>query len=245
MNSVFCKLRVFCNRVFGSREFFRRQSFFWSQKLFCNQNCFRGRNVFCEQNLISFVMVCSMAWAVFGNATVLAAQEATTKTPSTSGTLNGKGFDTPQQAADAIVEAAEKFDVTALKQIVGAGNADVILSGEEPQDRERTANFAAAAREKMNISVDPKRRSRAFLLVGKDDWPFPMPIVKRGNQWSFDAKAGRQELLYRRIGSNELDAIDICHGYVEAQHQYALQKREGYDVNQYAQHIVSTPGKQD
>jgi Protein of unknown function (DUF2950) len=186
-----------------------------------------------------------MAWAVFGYATVPAAQEATTKTPSTSGTLNGKGFDTPQQAADALVEAAEKFDVTALKQIFGAGNADVILSGEEPQDRERTANFAAAAREKMNISVDPKRRSRAFLLVGKDDWPFPMPIVKRGNQWSFDAKAGRQELLYRRIGSNELDAIDICHGYVEAQHQYALQKREGYDVNQYAQHIVSTPGKQD
>jgi len=82
-------------------------------------------------------------------------------------------------------------------------------------------------------------------LVGNEDWPFPVPIVKLGAKWAFDAKSGRQELLYRRIGSNELDAIDICRGYVEAQHEYALQRREGYDANQYAQRIVSTPGKQD
>ena len=91
----------------------------------------------------------------------------------------------------------------------------------------------------------PKKENRAFLLVGNEDWPFPVPIVKLGGKWAFDAKAGRQELLYRRIGSNELDAIDICRGYVEAQHEYALQTREGYDANQYAQRIVSTPGKQD
>ena len=82
-------------------------------------------------------------------------------------------------------------------------------------------------------------------MVGSEDWPFPVPIVKVGGKWAFDASAGRQELLYRRIGSNELDAIDICRGYVEAQHGYALQRREGYDVNQYAQRIISTPGKQD
>jgi hypothetical protein len=82
-------------------------------------------------------------------------------------------------------------------------------------------------------------------LVGNEDWPFPVPIVKRGEKWSFDAKAGRQELLYRRIGANELDAIQICHGYVEAQHEYALQPHQGYDVNQYAQRIISSPGKQD
>ena len=87
--------------------------------------------------------------------------------------------------------------------------------------------------------------TRAFLLVGKEDWPFPVPLVKRGPKWFFDSKAGLQELIYRRIGANELDAIEICHGYVEAQQAYALQPREGYDVNQYAQRIVSTPGKQD
>jgi Protein of unknown function (DUF2950) len=83
------------------------------------------------------------------------------------------------------------------------------------------------------------------LLVGNEDWLFPVPLVKKGHRWSFDANAGRQELLNRRIGANELDAIAICEGYVEAQHDYALQKREGYDVNQYAQRVISTPGKQD
>ena len=82
-------------------------------------------------------------------------------------------------------------------------------------------------------------------MVGDEDWPFPVPLVKKDNTWAFDAKAGRQELLYRRIGTNELDAIQICHGYVEAQYEYALQPREGYNVNQYAQRIISSPGKQD
>jgi hypothetical protein len=93
--------------------------------------------------------------------------------------------------------------------------------------------------------VDSKSRQRAYVLVGKEDWPFPVPLVKMGDKWSFDAKAGHQELLYRRIGANELDAIQVCQGYVEAQYDYAFQKREGYDVNQYAQRIVSAPGKQD
>jgi hypothetical protein len=159
--------------------------------------------------------------------------------------VGAKTFDTPQQAADALVTAAEQFDERALNEIFGPGGEDIVFSGEYPQDRKRAADFAAEAREKKSVSVDPKKENRAFLLVGNEDWPFPLPIVKLGAKWAFDAKAGRQELLYRRIGSNELDAIDICRGYVEAQHDYALQKREGYDANQYAQRIVSTPGKQD
>lgn len=81
--------------------------------------------------------------------------------------------------------------------------------------------------------------------MGNEDWPFPVPIVKKGGKWYFDGAAGRQELLYRRIGANELDALHICHGYVEAQEEYAMQPREGYVVNQYAQRIISTPEKQD
>jgi hypothetical protein len=72
-----------------------------------------------------------------------------------------------------------------------------------------------------------------------------VPLVKRGSRWSFDAKAGVQELRYRRIGSNELDAIELCRGYVEAQHEYALRAREGFDIPQYAQRVISTPGRQD
>ena len=175
----------------------------------------------------------------------LTAQQIAAKTTSASITVGAKAFDTPQQAADALVAAAEQFDERALHEIFGPGGEDIVFSGEYPQDRKRASDFAAEAREKKSVSVDSKKGNRAFLLVGSEDWPFPVPIVKLGAKWAFDAKAGRQELLYRRIGSNELDAIDICRGYVEAQHEYALQKREGYDANQYAQRIVSTPGKQD
>jgi DUF2950 family protein len=154
-------------------------------------------------------------------------------------------FDTPQQAAKVLIAAAEKFDVAELGQIFGPSGEDIVVSGEYAQDRQHAANFVAEAHEKNSVSVDPKSGNRAFLLVGNEDWPFPVPLVKHGDKWSFDAKAGRQELLYRRIGANELDAIAICRGYVEAQQEYALQPREGYDVNQYAQLIISTPGKQD
>ena len=190
----------------------------------------------------------ALVWAGLFTPVGSAAQAtAAGKTPSsTTATPEGaRRFDTPQQAADVLVDAADKFDVVALGQIFGPGGDDIVFSGEFAQDRQHAANFVAQAREKKRVSVDPKSGTRAFLLVGNEDWPFPVPLVKRGDKWSFDSKEGWQELLYRRIGANELDAIAICHGYVEAQHEYALQPREGYSVNQYAQRIVSTPGKED
>jgi hypothetical protein len=156
-----------------------------------------------------------------------------------------KTFDSPQRAAEALVAAADKFDVPALEQLFGPSTQDVILSREPAQDRERAREFVARAREKEEVSVDPKNRNRAILLFGTENWPFPVPVVKRGATWSFDTAAGRREILYRRIGADELDAIAIARGYVEAQHEYALKKREGYDVHQYAQRIISTPDKQD
>jgi hypothetical protein len=178
----------------------------------------------------------------------VAAQQvpANTTPAAAAGIPSGvRTFATPQQAADALVSAAGQFDDAALAQIFGSDGEDVVFTGEIAQDRQRAADFAEKAHEKMSVSVEPKNGQRAFLLVGKEDWPFPVPIVKKGSKWFFNSKAGRQELLNRRIGANELDAIEICHGYVEAQGEYALQKREGYDVNQYAQRIISTPGKQD
>jgi hypothetical protein len=154
-------------------------------------------------------------------------------------------FTSPERAANALVGAAEQFDEKALIGLFGPHGEDIVLSGEYAQDKQRAADFVAKAHEKMTVSVDPKTRTRASLIVGNDDWPFPVPLVKRNGRWLFDAKAGRQEILYRRIGSNELDAIEICRGYVEAQHEYALKPREGYVVNQYAQRIISTPGTQD
>jgi hypothetical protein len=173
------------------------------------------------------------------------AQQTTAKPAPGLARVSAKMFDTPQQAADELVNAAEKFDVRAFEEIFGPDGDDIVLSGEYPQDRQRANDFVAETREKKSVSVDPKKGTRAFLLVGNEDWPFPVPLVKLGGKWYFDAKAGRQELLHRRIGANELDAIDICRGYVGAQYEYAFQPRAGFGVNQYAQRIISTPGKQD
>jgi hypothetical protein len=156
-----------------------------------------------------------------------------------------KTFTTPKEAADALLQAAANFDVPALKEILGPGSEDLVSSEDSVQDKNRAAEFVTKAREKTSVSVDPKNPDRAALLVGDDHWPLPIPIVKREGKWIFDTKAGRQEILVRRIGSNELDAIQICRGYIEAQKQYALEKHDGAEVNQYAQRIISTPGKQD
>jgi hypothetical protein len=157
----------------------------------------------------------------------------------------GNAFPTPQAAAVALVGAAEKFDVPALRAILGPGADDIIETGEPARDREIAKQFADLAHKKLNVTVDPKSKRRAFISVGEDDWPFPVPIVKKGTTWTFDSKAGLNEILARRIGRNELDAIQIARGYVEAQNEYAEQKHGDSKVNQYAQKIISTPGKQD
>jgi len=188
------------------------------------------------------------AWGCLSTPAVFPAQPSVAKSapPATVASSEGaRVFATPQQAADALVDAAERFDVVALTQIFGPDGHDIVFTGEFAQDRKHAADFGAAARQKKSVSVDPKTGKRAFLLVGNEDWPFPVPLVLRGGKWSFDWRAGQQELVYRRIGANELDAIEICRGYVEAQHEYAVQERAINDVNQYAQRIVSTPGKHD
>ena len=156
-----------------------------------------------------------------------------------------KAFDTPQLAAEALIKAAEAFDVAALKEILGPGSEDLVSSEDAVQDKNRATEFVAKAKEKNSVEVDSKNANNATLLIGPDDWPLPIPIVKRNGKWSFDSKAGHEEILLRRVGANELDAIAVCRGYVEAQQEYASEKHDGATVNQFAQKIISTPGKQD
>jgi DUF2950 family protein len=189
----------------------------------------------------------AMVCACLSAPSLFAAQQPAAAAPPAAPVAPDAGprsFDTPRQAVLALVKAAATFDVAAIVQIFGADAEDILFTGEPLRDRQRAADFAAQANEKKRISVDPSA-GRAYLIVGKEDWPFPVPLVKKGGKWSFDIQAGRQELLYRRIGANELDAITICRGYVQAQYQYAYQKREGYQVHQYAQRLISTPGTQD
>jgi hypothetical protein len=156
-----------------------------------------------------------------------------------------KAFGTPKEASEALILATATYDLPALTEILGPHGKDLVSSEDPVRDKNIAAAFAAKAQEKNQITIDPKNSNRAILSVGNEDWPLPIPLVRKEGKWSFDTRAGRQEILFRRIGANELDAIQICRGYVEAQNAYALEKHDNAEVNQYAQRIVSTPGKHD
>jgi hypothetical protein len=156
-----------------------------------------------------------------------------------------KGFVTAEEAANALILAAEGFDVAALKEILGPDGADLVSSDDPVRDKTYAQDFSAKAREKKTVTVDPKNPNLAILSVGESDWPLPIPIVRKEGKWVFDAKRGREEVLFRRIGSNELNAIEVCRGFVEAQFEYASIIRDGTGIAQYAQRLISTPGKQD
>ena len=156
-----------------------------------------------------------------------------------------KEFDTPQQAVDNFLQAVGTFDISALKEILGPDSADLITSEDPVMDKDRGLAFAAKAKEKSSVEIDKKNPSHATLVVGNDDFPLPIPIVKQKGKWFFDTKAGRAEILNRRVGENELNAIAISRGFAEAQHEYAEEKHDDSKVNQYAQKIISTSGKHD
>jgi hypothetical protein len=155
---------------------------------------------------------------------------------------NQKGYATPQLAAEALIKAAGDYDVPALMEIFGPEGKDFVDSADPVRDKSLAQKFAEMAQERHSVNVE---KNKAVLQVGRNYWPLPVPIVKRQGQWYFDTKAGHDEILFRRIGGNELDAIQICRGYVEAQKEYALTAHGDPPVHQYAQKIISTPGKQD
>jgi hypothetical protein len=154
-----------------------------------------------------------------------------------------KQFDTPKQAAEALVQVATNLDVAAAKEILGPDGEDLVSSEDPVMDKKRAEEFANRAKEKMSIQTGKKTPNEAILLVGNDNFPLPIPIVKQNGKWFFDTKVGREEILNRRVGANELNAIEICRGFVEAQHEYAMDKHDGSKVNQYAQNVLSDPGK--
>ncbi len=156
-----------------------------------------------------------------------------------------KQFDTPKQAADALIQVASNFDVAAAKEILGPDSEDIVASEDPVQDKNRAVEFAAKAKEKMSVQTDKKNPNQAIILVGNDDFSLPIPLVKQKGKWFFNTKVGREEILNRRVGANELNAIEICRGFDDAQHEYAAEKHDGSKVNQYAQRVISTPGKHD
>jgi hypothetical protein len=173
------------------------------------------------------------------------ASAVSAKTATTAAPAGARGYTTPEEAVDAVVKASADFDVNELLAIFGPEGKDVVASSDTVQDKEHAQEFAKDAAEKKSIEISKSNPHRATLIVGDEAWPFPVPLIKVGGKWYWDAKTGRRQILYRRIGANELDAITVCRGYVEAQKEYAQTIHDDSGVNQYAQKIFSTPGKQD
>jgi len=192
-----------------------------------------------------FVIACAIVNCFLLVLATQAAPEPKKESAAAASQPQQKQFDTPKQAADALIQVAANFDVAAAKEILGPDGEDIVASEDPVQDKNRAEKFAAKANEKNSIEIDRKDPNRAILLVGNDDFPLPIPIVKRKGKWLFDTKVGREEILNRRIGANELNAIEICRGFDEAQHEYAQEKHDDSKVNQYAQRIISSPGKHD
>jgi hypothetical protein len=144
-------------------------------------------------------------------------------------------FNTPQDGADALVAAARAGDTRALLTVLGRGGVEIVSSGDAVQDEETRKLFVAAYDARHDVSV---AGDKATMILGNGEWPFPIPLVKKNDTWVFDTLAGREEVLARRIGRNELATIQACLAYVDAQNEYG-------ESGAYAQRIVSSPGKKD
>jgi hypothetical protein len=174
------------------------------------------------------VVSCTVAACLWATASVASAQQA---------------FTTPEDAASALASAAKSGDRKAIVTVLGPGGDDIVSSGDEVADATTRREFLAAYDAKHRIAMEGD--NKAIVVIGEQDFPLPIPLIRKDGKWRFDAAAGRDEILARRIGRNELDAIQASLAYVDAQTEYAEKDRTGAGMNTYAQRIISRPGKKD
>jgi hypothetical protein len=154
-----------------------------------------------------------------------------------------KTFATPDEAVQALVKAAESGNQEEILAVFGDDGKDLVYSGDPIQDKAHLRRFVKAYNTKHAIVTGEK--DTRILQVGANDWPMPIPLVNDGGKWKFDTAAGRQELLFRRIGHNELGAIAVCRGFIDAQKDYAAVGHDGLPAGIYAQRLMSESGKQN
>jgi hypothetical protein len=165
--------------------------------------------------------------------------------PGVGANPDGKAFPSADAAAQALVAAAKNDDAAGLIEILGPSGKSIVSTGDTVADRNARRIFASRAALKMKLVPSHGSKTTKTLLAGKDDWPLPIPIVEMNGQWYFNTALGKQEILTRRIGSNELDAIEVCRGFVESQSDYAAQNRTAGNLPVYAQKIISSRGEHD
>jgi len=163
--------------------------------------------------------------------------------PASAAATKQKTFTSPEKAVQALVNSLKKADTAALKAIFGPGSEQLVSSGDPVNDRRIRKGFLSAYDEMQRL--DREGKGKAVLVVGKNEWPFPIPIVMKHKQWRFDTKAGMQEIIDRRIGANELDTIQTCLAFIDAQQEYAMSDYDGNGLLEYADRFRSDPGKKN
>jgi hypothetical protein len=151
-------------------------------------------------------------------------------------------FKSPSDAVQALVKALKADDDKELLAILGTESNELISSGDKVADRQTRQNFLKAFNEQNRIEPDG---NNFLLVIGNNDWPFPFPLVNKDNRWMFDAAIGKEEILNRRIGKNELDTIQVLLAIVDAQREFAMAERYGDSLFEYAQKFISDPGKKN
>ena len=151
-------------------------------------------------------------------------------------------FSSADEAVMALIDALKANDTNKVRSMLGPGSEALVSSGDPVADRQVAERFVKRYEEANRIET---HATKWVLYIGKDDWPFAIPVVKQGNSYRFDTKAGKQEILARRIGRNELSAIQVCLAYTDAQRDYALKDRDSDGLLEYAQKFMSAPGKKD
>jgi hypothetical protein len=151
-----------------------------------------------------------------------------------------KTFESPEAATDALIDAASKNDVATLRAVLGSSAKGILTSGDPKQDEAERQEFAKIATQKHDLVQSSMNAHVKVLLIGDQEWPFPIPLLHEGDRWRFDSKRGAMEVRARQLGANELDAIQACAAFVGVQQAYAMKKRSAAGTLEYAETVASS-----
>jgi len=196
--------------------------------MFLNRQHLRRRMI----DRIGFAMVIASTMVIMGSYE-----------RGTAADLKQRAFASPDEAVKALIESVRAKDTKELLAIFGPSGKEIISSGDKVADKEIGERFVKAYEEAGKLVSEGDKK--IILHVGKEDYPFAIPLVKKGELWFFDTKAGKEEILNRRIGRNELSTIQVCLAYLDAQREYARKERDGGGLREYAQKFFSEKGKKD
>jgi hypothetical protein len=180
-----------------------------------------------------FALLAASAWA---QAPAKPAAPSKPAAPKVAQTM----FDTPEAATQALIDAASKNDVATLKAVLGSSAKGILTSGDPKQDEAERKEFAQIATQKHHLEQSTMNAHVMVLLVGDQDWPFPIPLLHQGEKWRFDPERGSMEVRARQVGANELDAIQACAAYLGVQEAYAAKKRSAAGTAEFAESVASS-----